>query len=404
MTLLRRSYVLLLAAPALWAAFVPERWLYRQRITTASPVTRLTLDKAVYDGAAFSFADLRVIRDVSEVPYLLSVAGAKRQTGFVPVRIVNKESRRGTLFVSLEMNTAEPHNQLQLAVTRDDFRSQLTIEASDDGRQWATVRRSAYIFRYRADDGEIVEHTTLRYPDSRRRYLRLAIAGWPDPEQFTGASVLFDSSSQASRSEIWSFAHRTAPAITITRSTCFLLNTGTRAPRDRAELTVTDAGPFHRGVAIDESSDSKSWSHLGSGAIYRIRGEESLSVDFAETRMPFQRVCIYQGDDKPVTPTGIRLLGIDRTVTFRSEAAGTYWLYYGAASAQEPSYDIARTAGGEFANAKAALLSTRESNPAYKPPPAPVLPWTERFPGLLYTVLAIAVAGLGWMTLRLLRS
>ncbi len=396
MTLLRLSCFLLLIAP--------ERWLYRQRITTASPVTRITLDKAVYDGAAFSLADLRVIRDGNEVPYLLTVAGAQRQFGLAPVRIVNKESRAGVLFVTLELNTSDPHNQLQLAVTREDFRSQLTIEASDDGRQWSTVRRSAYIFRYRADDGQIVEHTTLRYPDSRRRYVRLAIAGWPDPERFTGASVLFDRASQASRSEIWSFANRTAPAITITRSTCLVLNTGTRAPRDRAELTMADTGPFHRGVTIDEGSDGKVWSHHGSGAIYRIRGEESLSLDFPETRLPFQRVCIYQGDDKPVTPTGIRLLGIDRAVTFRSEAAGTYWLYYGKASAEAPSYDIARTAGDEFATAKAGSLSAREPNPAYKPPPAPVLPWTERFPGLLYAVLAVAVAGLGWMALRLLRS
>ena len=404
MKLLRRSYLLFLAAPALWPAFAPERWLYRQRITTASPVTRLTLDKAVYDGAAFSLADLRVIRDGNEVPYLLTVAGATRQTGLVAVRIVNKESRAGVLFVTLELNTSDPHNQLQLAVRREDFRSQLTIEASDDGRQWATVRRSAYIFRYRADDGQIVEHTTLRYPDSRRRYVRLAIAGWPDPEQFTGASVLFDRSSQASRSEIWSIANLPAAALTVTRSTCSILDTGTRAPRDRAELTVTDAGPFHRGVTMEEGSDGKSWSHLGSGAIYRIRGEESLSLDFPETRKPFQRVCIYQGDDKPVMPTGIRLLGIDRAVTFRSEAAGTYWLYYGRASAEAPSYDIARTAGDEFVTAKAGSLSAREANPAYKPPPAPVLPWTERFPGLLYAVLAVAVAGLGWMTLRLLRS
>ncbi len=182
MTLLRISCLILLAAPGVLAGFVADRWLYRQRITTASPVTRLSLDKAVYDGAAFSLADLRVIRDGSAIPYILAAADATREIGLAPIRIVNRESRRDTLFVTLELSSAEPHNQLQLAATRQDFRSQLTIEASDDGRQWATVRRSAYIFRYRADDGQIVEHTTLRYPDSRRRYVRLAIAGWPDSE------------------------------------------------------------------------------------------------------------------------------------------------------------------------------------------------------------------------------
>ncbi len=183
MKLARLSYSLLLAA-ALHGALAPECWLCRQRITPSTPITRVTLDRAVYDGAAGSLADLRVVRDGSEVPYLLSIADATRQTDVTTVRVVNKETRAGTLFVTLEFDAGqvkrEPHNQLQLAVTRDDSRSQLTIEASDDGRQWATVRQSAYIFRYRADDGQMVEHTYhpalpgLAPPLSPSRHRRVA--------------------------------------------------------------------------------------------------------------------------------------------------------------------------------------------------------------------------------------
>jgi len=40
-----------------------------------------------------------------------------------------------------------------------------------------------------------------------------------------------------------------------------------------------------------------------------------------------------------------------------------------------------------------------EPNPDYRPPPPPVKPWSERHPGILYTVLVGAVLGLGAATL-----
>lgn len=385
-----------------WAAFVPQRWLYRQRIATAGAVTRLALDRAVYDGAGDSLADLRVVRDGAEVPYLLDAAYAKQQTTEAPVRVVNKETRAGTLYATLELDASpEPHNQLQLAVTRDDFRSQLSIEASDDGRTWATVRQAAYIFRYRTDDGQAAEHTTLRYPDSRRRYLRLAIAQWPNAAEFTGASVRRDASTSASRSEIWSARE---PAVEArNRSTCAVFATGTRTPRDTAVLAIAQPPTFHRSVTVEQSEDGRRWSWLGTGALYRISGEESLTVTFPETRAPQQRLCVFQGDDQAVKITSVQLLGVDRVVAFRSDGPGGYWLYYGATNAARPEYDLAQTAGRSFfASAQAGSLGAREANPAYQAPVQPLPPWTERYPALLYTVLALAVGGLGWLALRLL--
>jgi hypothetical protein len=140
-----------------------------------------------------------------------------------------------------------------------------------------------------------------------------------------------------------------------------VLDMGTRAPRDTAQLAPR-AGrePFHRSVTVEQSMDGKAWSWLGAGAIYRVPGEESLTVTFPETQMPFQRLCIYQGDDAPVILAGVKLLGVDREVRFRAEGAGSYWLYYGSAKASAPEYDLAKTAGEDFhASAKAGSLAAR---------------------------------------------
>jgi len=395
-----------LAAGLLTAAFAPEGWLYRQKVEVAGPVTRVTLDRELYAGAAGSLEDLRVVRDGVEVPYLLRVAHAVRVGGEVGVRVVNRETRGESLFVTLEfVGKIVLHNQVRLEVSREEFRSQVKIEGSDDGRQWGTVRQGAYIFQYKTDGGQLARHTTLRYPDSRRRFLRLTLSGWPEASEFTGATVWSDTSAEGRRSEIWGVSRPSYE--TKNRTTCTVLDTGSRAPRDTARMTVA-AGreQFYRSVTVEHSLDGKAWAWAGAGAIYRVAGEESLAVTFAETQFPWQRLCVYQGDDEAVLLESVKLSGVDREVFFRSAVAGGYWLYAGAtAAAKGPEYDLARTAGAEFwGSAQAGKLGAREANPGYKPPPEPVKPWTERFPGLLYTVMGVAVVGIGWMALRLLRT
>lgn len=392
-----------LAAGWLWAAFAPEGWLYRQRVEVAGAVTRVTLDRDFYGGG--SVDGLRVVRDGAEVPYLLRVAQARRTGSELAVRVVNRETRGGSLLVTLEFEGKTVlHNQVNLVVTRPEFRSEVKIEGSDDGRSWGTVRQGAYVFQYKTDGGEAASYTTLRYPDSRRRYLRLTLSGWPNAAEFTGATVWSDSSAEARRTEIWNVMRPSAE--TKNRTTCTVLETGLRAPRDTARVTVAAGRErFYRSVTVEHSLDGKAWGWAGAGAIYRVAGEESLAVTFAETRLPWQRLCVFQGDDEAVVLESVRLLGLDREVYFRSEGAGSYWLYSGGGEGRAPEYDLARTAGAEFWDAaQAGRLGGREANPAYRPGPETVKPWTERFPGVLYGVMGVAVVGIGWMALRLLRS
>lgn len=391
---------------ALWADFDPKVWRQRRRIQAGGGVTRVTLDAAVYAHAAEALADLRVIRDeATEVPYLLSVARSRVETAAVNVRLVNRESRGGALMATLEFDGQQVHNRLELQTTREDFRSEVRVEASDDGRVWASVRAGAYVFRYKTDDGRVAEHLTIQYPDSRRRLLRLTIANWPEAAEFTGAAVTRSAANAARRSSLWSAT--AAPVDGARRKTsCYVLATGTRAPRDRVVVRAASApATFHRSVTLEQSEDGKAWRWWGVGALYRTAADESLTLEFSETNAPWQRLCIEQGDDVPVRLESVRVEGIDREVTFRSEAAGAYWLYVGHLKAAAPSYDLARTAPADFVeSAVVGRVEPMEANPRFTPPVAPVPPWTDRYPALLYGVLGVAIAGLGWMALKLLRT
>jgi len=48
--------------------------------------------------------------------------------------------------------------------------------------------------------------------------------------------------------------------------------------------------------------------------------------------------------------------------------------------------------------------AAQETNPGYRPPPPPVVPFSDRHPEVLYGVLGVAVLGLGFLTVRFLQK
>ena len=96
---------------------------------------------------------------------------------------------------------------------------------------------------------------------------------------------------------------------------------------------------------------------------------------------------------------------IARNIIFPSQAGGDYWLYFGNLQAHAPSYDLSMVlAKSTLDNAVSVSAEGRQANPGYKPPEPPVKPLSERYPGLLYGVLGIAVLGLGYFAVRFMQG
>jgi hypothetical protein len=76
-------------------------------------------------------------------------------------------------------------------------------------------------------------------------------------------------------------------------------------------------------------------------------------------------------------------------------------LLYGNSRIKAPEYELARlTAREELEVAFSGSLGEAEINSAYVSPE----PWSERHPVVLWVALGLAVAVLGWLALRSLRT
>src|SRR5438270_10320392 len=74
-----RIAAFLIVTTVLFAAFAPSEWKFRKPIvlTPGDRLASVKLDRDVYTGTRPDFADIRVVRDGQEVPYVLDTLAAK---------------------------------------------------------------------------------------------------------------------------------------------------------------------------------------------------------------------------------------------------------------------------------------------------------------------------------------
>jgi hypothetical protein len=176
------------------------------------------------------------------------------------------------------------------------------------------------------------------------------------------------------------------------------------------ERLVFDLPPnavnFNRTVVV---SDEKG-SEMARGSISRVRmnrsGQvvisEALAIDLYHHRQKQIRVTIENGDDTPLPVQQLRPLSIERRVYFDPKGKSALQLYYGDSKLEAPAYDY-----GKFfqpsPDVGIAQLGPAEANPQFKGRPDN-RPWSERHNGILWIAMLAAVALLGGLALRGLKS
>jgi hypothetical protein len=408
------------AAGAARAEFDPEAWNFVREIEAPKKPKGdhacFAVDEHIWASTPDpTLRDLRIVRDeTEEVGYAL---WTPEET---PPRV---EQRQATVFnlakrgreateLTLDLGESPPTtNRVRLRTPDVNFRCAVTIEGSEDGRKWKTLREDGAILDFTGD--ERARLTTVAFPDARMRYLRVTVwtpAGG-EPIDLQGATLFQEFPAEAPALPMLAergVARRIETADG--RDTCHTLELG--APNLPVSKIVfeTPQESFVRRVRVEVSDDERSWHAAGAGTIFRIRTERfdeaNVEVAFPEQFARFVRVRVANGDDPPLGVTRLAVFGRPRYVFFPFEKGRAYRLFYGNASARPPQYEYARVfAHVDPSSAVGTRLGPPEHNPRFIPTreaPKPH-PWIERNQWVLYLALAAAVVGLGLVALRALR-
>jgi hypothetical protein len=383
------------------ADFTVEGWRYQRRITIPQPaaVSEFQVDAALYRNSGVALDDLRIVRDGSEVPYVILTLHAARQTLERPAVIINKTWLPGAgVQAVIDLAGHGEHNRLRIATRLHNFKEAVRVETSDDAHTWGIVQPSGLIFDVLRDDHAVAENT-VSYPTSTRRFVRLTIPGWIDPTLLEGVWLWTFKEVNATRDTVASVM----PVIredAKAQTTELTIDLGFQGqPYDRISFTV-DPGFFARAVEIVSGNDGQHWFSSYGGTIMRTAGEERLTLETPESADRFLRITVFNADSAPVRFGRVTLSGVRRMAKFASGQAGSYLLYFGNVGARRPSYDFASVMPTNVAPA-VARLGAVEANRLFRPPERP---WTDRNPWLLNGTLVVAVIGMIVMSLRMLRK
>lgn len=402
------------SAPTLPEAW--QNWQYLNPIeveqTTESRLARVPLTKEVFGHTLESFDDIRVTnQDFEEVPFqLLATAkqqnrtwlgGELKEVSFVPGEYTH-------LVVDAGESTAF-HNRIALELEVSEFFAWVEIAAGDDGKTWRILREHAPIYRFPTEG---VSSFTLSYPDTSARWLRLRILEGDQPLQVRECRVARE---QIDRPRFfdWPLGLTLLPPESDykTGNSIWEVDAEVGTIPVSAVRFEADQPVFHRPIRVSASRDGKNWREVAWGDIYRYPsaseekdGEKqasSMRVEFPAARGRHWRVTVLNRSDAPVEGLSPTLQANSYRVFFRQEPGASYWLLYGNSRAKKPSYDLSHLNNREdLERAVSASLGQEEVNPGYLSPE----PWTERHPEVLWIALLSAVAVLGLLALRTLRS
>ena len=412
--------LVLLAAPLVWADFSVQSWRYFKPVVLPAGLAETTLvevvpGREVFPNAARDLADLRIVEADSqrEVPFVFLVERGERRRSSVAVRMRDLghiPGQQTTFILDLEREGAL-HNELEISTSSHNFQRDIVVEGSEDGESWRVLHEGGEIFDFTiAERGFTTRDTRVRYPSSTARYLRVSIIdGDLPPLDVQGAVVFFAQQIQPRQTE-YPINILVRVEDIADKSTQLVLDLGSGGfPTNSISLTTPQEN-FSRRVDLEGSHDNQLWTLLRrSENLYVFNTPNfvgsQLTIGYPESRFRYFRLTVFNEDDPPLPVTGAQASGFLRKLIFFADPGLSYQLYYGNADAESPSYELEQIFPYLVTeDLPVAGLGAHTANPLFTGPIEPSKPFTERYPWLLPTVVALAALLIGVFLASLFRQ
>ncbi|MFH1048413.1 MAG: DUF3999 family protein [Patescibacteria group bacterium] len=397
-------------------------WQYYKNINISGnpakgDLVKIILDQGVFNNAKKDLGDLRVAdRGGNEVPYKLIIERSVfSQENIYPVFVLNNSySAEGgyNIFIVDFGESGFLNSSLNILTGSENFKRTVEISGSNDMASWNALKTNGYIYDYTDKVANFkAQNTKIDYPENAFRYIQVKIfSGGEAPLAITGAQVSKIKKSE-SKEAVFNPKYEVREN-SVKRTTEVVIDLSKKGwPISNIMITSTDEN-FNREAVVYESSDKNNWRRVGEDYIFTYNTPKfagaNLEVGCSETSERYLKIEIYNGDNSPISITGISAKTILRSIAFQygmEALVGEYKLYYGNPKANFPEYDLEKffpylDTGKYFSSS----LSQEQINSFYQEEAPLVLPITERIPYLAPCVLVLAIIMMGFMVFKFIKK
>ncbi|MFH1176875.1 MAG: DUF2339 domain-containing protein, partial [Acidobacteriota bacterium] len=399
----------LAAAPA--EAVDVRRFSHRAELAVEQPgLVAVPVEPELYRASRQgpALAGLRIVAPGGgEAPWFLRDVAPAQPAADVPIEMLDpvvapEGSTRATFDVG---HAGTRHSELELRLEGKDFLRHCRIEVSDDRAGWALLA-TRLVYRATGEGEKVSERTTLRYPVSASRYLRLTIEGVAGqaPVPILGASMRLREAGAEPTGEVPLAIVRRQEDSEQHRSV-LVLDAGGKGVPIRALIVSCADSRFERRVKLEATNREETWLDVAHGVLFRAGDDEGLRLSAGSAKR-FFRLTISNGDDPPLRITEAAGEFRRQEIIVEARTAGVHRFYLGRDKIEAPAYDLAAAFGKLAAPAvRRATLGHLVANPELAPVPADEgrRPWSERARLPIGVALGLLTFLLAWWALRLLR-
>jgi len=455
---MRSSIAALLLVPTLAAAEQPRDFAFGipLQISGQDALQQVELPRAVYEGVVRAdLSDLRVFNGAGEVvahAFRPRVTATREKPRPVPVALfairtdaptgvegveLRLEQRGARTVVDLRTREGRPARggklvgyladaravgkpiraiTLELPAGAEQVFTRVTLEASDDLRQWTSLASGAPVVRL-VSGGSRLEQLRIEVPARRAKYLRVSWPGRSGALELAGLAVEPGDSAVAAPRQ-WKPVTG-SPAKSKPGEYDFDL--GGQFPVDRLRVTLPEQNTVASIELLARAKTADPWRHVTTATVYRLvrDGDELTNADIEVGATP-DRYWLARVDPRGGGIGGGPLeLGagwVPHRLVFASRGAGPFQLAYGRRDAKSAAFPIATLVPG-YKGEEELELGRAETAPRIAIGVARVAADPQPLGGdtvrrdrvdwkrwTLWASLVLGVAVLGWMALRLGRQ
>lgn len=365
----------------------------------------IALPDGIFDDLNGDFSDIRIFsisdKDTLEIPYILDVQTDVVTMTRVTLPVRNKSFADDALYLMFELDAAQPVNYLDLDFAETNYFGLVNLQGSDDRRQWfdiLTDQRIVSVDKQSRDD-----YTLSRIDFSRTDYRFLRVRVQADvPLTFQDASFRHNKVEKGSFRSIpltWTSREKEKGHQTIVD-----IRLGDYVPVSSIKVRADSMRDYYRPLRIEFVADSfktdkgwiKSYETLYDGHLTSFRPNE-FSFPWKLAREI--RMVVTHFDDRAIAIRDISAVG-PRVDIIAKLQPGNNFMLYGREGMRAPSYDLAyfqsnipdSLVTAQLASAETLIVADADDNALFQNKL-----W-------LWAIMAIAIAGLGFFTIKMMRQ
>jgi hypothetical protein len=401
------TYLLLLLCSSLFGQF--NQYGYRREILGVKDQWhKIVLPNEIFGKVETDLSDIRIFgfttkHDTIEAPYILRLTTEKISQKDVVFNLINQSKNDKGYYFTFEMPSEGVVNQLNLEFKQQNFDWRLTLEGSQNQREWFSITEDYRILSIKNESTDF-HFTKVTFPGSRYHYLRLRVDSEIKPEiRYAKISL-----NEVVEGEFEKYIINSTRVEECKQNKQTIINVDMKSPVPvcKLKICIKDTFDFYRPVTIKYLTDSvktqqgwkDNYSTLTSATLNSFERNE---FKFNNTILRRLIIIIENQDNQSLKIDSIVVEGYIHELMARFIEPATYFLTYDNHHAIKPHYDIDRFTDKIPISLTALKLGAEQSIEKEV-----VIKTTPLFQNKiwLWTIMGIIIVTLGWFSIQMLNK